>query len=477
MAPRVRLVAVEAHERPFALRLPFRFGLHTLTAATQAVVTATVETDAGTAVGHAAEVLLPKWFDKRPHLAPADNEAQLRASLRRAVEAYVAAGRLTAFGLFAETHRELVAAAAAVDDPALVADYGPALLDRAVLDALCRQQGCSFAEALRLNLPGLVPHAIAPDLAGADLRALLEMLRPLGSLHARHTVGLLDPLGDREGVEDGGDREDRDPDDGLPTTLPEVVRFYGCTHYKLKLSGDVGHDLARLRAIARVLDALPAYRVTLDGNEQYADLEPLLELWTRAEADPALARLVAATLLIEQPLSRDLALAVDVEPLSRRKPVIVDESDGPLDTFVTARARGYRGISSKSCKGLYRSVINAARCDAWNRRGEARHVLSAEDLVIQPGLSMQQDLALVATLGIGHVERNGHHYVRGLATCGDPEAAAYVQAHADLYTADPFARLRIEGGRLSTASTLAAPGLGTALRPDTRHDRAMAGLG
>ena len=41
--------------------------------------------------------------------------------------------------------------------------------------------------------------------------------------------------------------------------------------------------------------------------------------------------------------------------------------------------------------------------------------MSAEDLTTQAGLSVQQDLALVNLLGIRHVERNGHHYVNGMA--------------------------------------------------------------
>ena len=46
---------------------------------------------------------------------------------------------------------------------------------------------------------------------------------------------------------------------------------------------------------------------------------------------------------------------------------------------------------------------------------ERDYFMSAEDLTTQAGLSVQQDLALVNLLGIGHVERNGHHYVNGMA--------------------------------------------------------------
>ena len=50
------------------------------------------------------------------------------------------------------------------------------------------------------------------------------------------------------------------------------------------------------------------------------------------------------------------------------------------------------------------------------------------------GLSI--NLATVRALGIGHVERNGHHYVRGLAHCSAAERAAALRHHGDLYTGD-----------------------------------------
>jgi hypothetical protein len=63
-SPRIRLEQVERFERDFRLRLPFRFGVVTLTEGTQAAVRATVALEDGrTATGVAAETLAPKWFD------------------------------------------------------------------------------------------------------------------------------------------------------------------------------------------------------------------------------------------------------------------------------------------------------------------------------------------------------------------------------------------------------------------------------
>jgi hypothetical protein len=160
-------------------------------------------------------------------------------------------------------------------------------------------------------------------------------------------------------------------------------------------------------------------------------------------------------------------LSADLTGVSLGWPVIIDESDGLLDAFVHARACGYSGISSKTCKGVYRSLLNAARCVNWNaQEGRQRFFMSGEDLTVQAGLSVQQDLALVNVLGITHVERNGHHYVNGLASRPEAEQASFLKAHPDLYTQSHGAvRLNIQAGQIHLAST-ACVGFASAVLPD-----------
>ncbi len=172
-------------------------------------------------------------------------------------------------------------------------------------------------------------------------------------------------------------------------------------------------------------------------------------------------------LFIEQPIHRGEALRRDVSALSALKPVIIDESDASLDIFPKARALGYRGVSSKSCKGLYKSILNRARCQHWNgQAGEARYFMSGEDLTTQAGLSVQQDLALASLIGMSHIERNGHHYVNGLAAVPEAEQAAFLAAHASLYhRADGAVRLTIRNGKIELAS-LDRPGFAASAEPD-----------
>lgn len=462
-APRLRVREVALHERPVRLRLPFRFGVVTLTECPQAFAHVRIElADGRSTWGGAAELMAPKWFDKNLALSNDDNFDQLRSVLRLARDAYLAdASADTGFGHFARHHDAHQAACAARGLNPLLASYGPALLDRAIFDALCHANGLSFYRAMHANLAGLsARHA---QFGGVDWAAFLDALPPPAhTIAARHTVGLVDSITDADIAQP--------VNDGLPESLQQVVARYGHRHYKLKVGGCIDDDLARLRAIASVLDTIDGeVVVSLDGNEQYEAAEGVAELLARMQATPSLQRLYRAIAFIEQPIHRKTALQTDVRAIAALKPVIVDESDAELDAFVRARACGYTGISSKTCKGVYRSLLNAARCTAWNRESAgARYFMSGEDLTTQAGLAVQQDLALVNLLGITHVERNGHHYVNGMAALPQEEQHDFLAAHPDLYEHSHGAtRLRIRNGQLAIGS-LACVGYASAAQPD-RH--------
>jgi L-alanine-DL-glutamate epimerase-like enolase superfamily enzyme len=454
-APRLRIREIRRYEWPFRLRMPFRFGVITVTEGRQAVVRVRVATEGGKeAWGVAAESLAAKWFDKDPSWSDQQNMNQLRRALEIAERHYLANGLLTAFGHFAATYEAQLAAGAAEGLNPLVAGFGPALMDRAVLDALCRIESVSFSHAMKSNLPGIAPFGVAPDLAGFDFGSLLDGLAPAPRIALRHTVGLLDPITAADVAH--GDRVS----DGLPQTLKEVVATYRPRYFKLKVGGKLDADLDRLAAIARVLDRSPdPYFASLDGNEQYRSAEDVLALWQAMARTPSLHRLCASILFIEQPITRAAALDNDIRLLRAARPVIIDESDGTIDAFPRARALGYDGVSSKACKGFYKSVLNLARCRIWNEAGgENRYFLSGEDLTTLAGVSVQQDLALASLLGITHIERNGHHYIDGFAGRPDGEARAFLAAHPSLYHGqDGRIRLKIENGEIDIRS-LDCPG-------------------
>jgi hypothetical protein len=447
MPYRLSVRDISFFERPVTFARPFRFGAVVINATPQAFVRVEIEVEGkGRATGASAEFLVPKWFDKRPHLSPEETVEELRRSLLIARELYLAhSGFETAFGLHAACIGAQVEACAREDIPPLAAAYGPAEIDKAILDALLRCAGANFFDGMSSNIAG-VDARLSRDLDDADVSRFLAGRKRLERVAIRHTVGMDDKVEGEGGVAD-------------------IRENAGARYFKLKLNGDPQHDADRLTRIGKELATLPCdYRVTLDANEQYADLAALSSLVERLERDAALRPIAQTLLYIEQPMPRDITRQSPLGALARRD-FIVDEADDSYDAFPIARALGYRGISSKSCKGIYKSVINAARAAKWSASGE-KCFIAGEDLTCQAGLAVQQDLALGALIGVTHAERNGHHYVDGFGGTPAAEAAAFLAAHPDLYArGGNKIRLAIHDGDLLTGS-LTAAGFATSVHPD-----------
>jgi hypothetical protein len=449
-APLIHVREVAAFERIMPFIRPFRFGAVTVTSAPQAFVRVEVEVEGhGRARGIAAEMMMPKWFDKNPAKSPAETVADLRASLAHAACSYAdRAVSDTAFG----HHCSIIAGQDAwAEDrnlPALTANFGPALVDKAILDALLTAMHLGLSEGLRRNAPGLDDRH-TPDLDRAEIAGFLVDIQPSHSVAIRHTVGLLDDLEGADG-------------------LAEEIRRANLRYFKVKIGGDVAADLDRLRSVTALLTAeAPGFRATLDANEQYdaSRFANLLE----GLADPALRPLRDALFYIEQPFDRGTTFDAPLAATFLAHPLIIDESDGDYEAFPRAASLGYQGVSSKACKGLYKSLLNAARARAWNHREglDGWYFIAGEDLTCQAGLGVQQDTALAAVLGITHVERNGHHYVDGFGPASEDEAERFAAAHPQLYHRDGGRLgLSIRNGALPTASLLSAPGFASGAEPD-----------
>jgi hypothetical protein len=167
-------------------------------------------------------------------------------------------------------------------------------------------------------------------------------------------------------------------------------------------------------------------------------------------------------LYVEQPWHRRVALSAAIGELSRswpnRPPIIIDESDATLDSLPTALRLGYAGTSHKNCKGVFKSVLNAGLLAQRRAAGEPA-VLSGEDLGNVGPISLIQDLAAQAVLGVTSVERNGHHYFKGLAQFPAALQRHALTHHPDLFTSTPagWPRLDIRHGKISLGSVNAAP--------------------
>jgi L-alanine-DL-glutamate epimerase-like enolase superfamily enzyme len=255
-----------------------------------------------------------------------------------------------------------------------------------------------------------------------------------------HLVGGLDLL-HRHEVTDAFPRDD------LPNSLDDWIARDGVFCLKVKLRGrDLAWDLARTQEVARVYHAVQTTRrpdlpprpyLTADTNEQCESPEYMVEyLRTLAEQAP---QVYDELLYIEQPTERDLdAHRWDMRPLSRLKPVLIDESLSGVEDFQLAVDLGWSGIALKSCKCLSSDLLFVALAEL------ARIPYAVQDLT-NPSLALIESVGLAArTHPILGVEANARQFF--------PAANDLVATvHPDL--------CRVRNGMAGTAS-LRGAGLG-----------------
>jgi hypothetical protein len=432
------------------------------------VLAATIETDGKTQTGYSGDCLPPGWFDKSPDRDYAGQIEDMLEAIALAEAAFADALSSPAefFPAWQSAGHRSYDRAAQLGFTELLAAFGVSMLERAIIDAVCRAADVSFAVAVRDNLLGLKPGQVHRELAGCQVADWLPEY-PNTIVYVRHTIGLADPLTTAEIAP-----EDR-LNDGFPQALEEYVERTGVRYFKIKVSNQLDRDVDRLLTIARIVQRHRGrdYRVTLDGNEQYAGGEQFTDLIETLRSRPELATLADNTLVIEQPLERKIALdaahADSIRELSRFKPVIIDESDGTLDACAQALDVGYRGVSSKNCKGAIKSLLNAGLLWLRNDRGRRDDfVMTGEDLCSVGIVPTQADLCLAATLGLEHVERNGHHYHPGLCYLPQSQRDAALAAHGDFYALQHgIVSPHLVDGRFEISS-LQCIGFGFAVLPD-----------
>lgn len=446
-------------------RMPFRFGAVTIHAAAQATLQVRIETrDGVSAYGYAADFLSYKWFDKRPERSPQEGSADLIQSIEAAVVAFKDAGFSSAFAHWRDLHQGLERESLNRGYNRLGANFGVSMVERAIIDAIGRMTGQSFDRLLRGPLLGIDEQSVFAELKPGSLAAALPP-DPLARLSLRHTIGLVDPISAADvSIDDS-------LDDGFPETLEDYLKCDGINFLKVKVSGDTDADIIRLQQIwAAVEKHGQPVSLTLDGNEQYASIGQFAELMQAIRARPDLNAFYNSILFIEQPVERSAALGGALDRAALEiigKPLLIDEADGWTTAFEEAVACGYSGVSHKNCKGIFRSFLNNALAASWNESaGQKRYFLSAEDLSDLPTVSLQSDLASVASLGIPHVERNGHHYFRGLDHLSQSEQKAALLHHGDLYRQQSGTiGLDVKNGEIDISS-LQVPGFGFATPPN-----------
>lgn len=445
------------HVLPMQTRFPFQYGIASMTALPHLFATAEMVVNGTPVEGLASEGLPPKWFTKDPQTLFEQDLAEMLAVIQNAARIAENAAQQPVgyFGWWRDLYDEQSRWAGLRSQPPLLANLGVSLMERAVLDGLCKATTTPLHGLLMSDALGIELGAVRGELAGiTTAQALAE--EPLAQIALRHTIGLGDPL-----------RAEDSPhlDDGLPDTLEDSIRAYGLRYFKIKVSGRAEVDMPRLRVITEVLTAgCPhGFKATLDGNEQFTDLAAFREFYEMLRADAALAPLFENLLLIEQPLHRDHALKDDVAPALQSwqdgPGMIIDESDGSLDDLPRALGLGYNGTSHKSCKGIVKGLANAALLKIRAPQMKRPPILSGEDLANVGPVSMLQDLAMMSALGIPHVERNGHHYFRGLSMYPEELQTEALRCQPGFYRHHElgFPTLDVQDGMIDLTSVNAAP--------------------
>ncbi len=456
MRDRYRIVAATLFSEEVVTRIPFRYGIATMTRLPHVFLQIDLESHDRRARGLAADHLPPKWFTKDP-LASLDDEI---STMRKVIVHAASLVTGTTFDRVFDFWRELWTAqddwARRHGHPALLAHLGTSLVERAVIDAFCRIEGITFPEAVRGNHLGLRLGELDPTLP-ANWSGLLPE-QPLNTVTVRHTLGLADEIYERD--LDGNPAR---VDDGLPQSLEAAVKVYGLREFKIKFGGQWEQDAPRL---ARAFECLATHapedwRFSLDGNESFPDAESFRAYWQRLTAEPWLNAHLARLLFVEQPVGRLAALeaAADWSSWPDGPPILIDESDGDLDAVPRALDLGCAGSSHKNCKGVIKGILNRCRITAAAAASPGRtFLMSGEDLCNVAPVALPQDLVVQAVLGNGSVERNGHHYFRGLSMWPVAVRNAVLRAHPGLFNDEfGFCSLRIADGRLDLASVLRAP--------------------
>jgi L-alanine-DL-glutamate epimerase-like enolase superfamily enzyme len=169
----------------------------------------------------------------------------------------------------------------------------------------------------------------------------------------------------------------------LDTTLIPAIKRHGYRRFKLKLTGRENElDAARTIEVYRAAKAsgMPLVRISIDTNEANPSVESVLDYLERLKAADCDA--FDAVAYLEQPTHRDIRNhRFDWRPVTKHKPVLLDEGLTNLDVLAETRRQGYSGLALKTCKGHSMLLVSAA----WALKQGM--LISLQDLT-NPGIAL-----------------------------------------------------------------------------------------
>lgn len=408
----VRVVGTELYFLPVQTRVPLKFGSETLTSVTCARVAVTVQDRHGrTAVGWGETPLNVEWVWPSKTSYQCRHQITLDFCVRLAERwaEFPKSGHPLEIGhAFQQTalaeEIDKARADAAEDEklPLLAGLLCCSPFDIAVYDAYGKLHNKHAFETLNQEFCASdLAHFLESDAPEVNFQGQFPsdyLKRPRSeSMPAWHLVGGLDPL--------TADEVNGAPlDDGHPTVLGDWIDRDGLTCLKIKLRGiDYEWDYERLVRIGRIAEAHGVTHLTADFNCTVNDPAYVVVMMEQlAQSEPAIYDKI---LYIEQPFPYDLERhQIDVNAVSARKPLLMDESAHNWELVRLGRSLGWNGVALKTCKTLTGALLSLCWAKAHGM------CLMVQDLT-NPMLAQIPHLTLAAyTDTLRGVETNGMQF-------------------------------------------------------------------
>jgi len=231
--------------------------------------------------------------------------------------------------------------------------FGLALIERAIIDGLCRAWRISVREAVVQNRFGLDLGELCKPLQGSQPRDLLSPRLGKAGTALRLLV--------------------TDADCAAPDPLLAAIEQHAIARLSLSLTGEVDQDVGNLCTIANLIAASGRrLGVSLEGGGAFAQPGDLRRLFERLRENPLTHRLAPAIEFIEQPFPVDAtftnaAVAVFAE-WPERPPMLVDEADENAPDASRALEWGYSGAVFRGARGLIPAIAFACLLGARRER-------------------------------------------------------------------------------------------------------------
>src|SRR5262249_9197714 len=145
----------DIHRVELRTRMPFKYGIATMTETPHVFVRLWVQADGKPSVGIAADHLPPKWFTKNPEQALSGEISEMLRVVRRGVARAAGMKDASRFDLWRRHYKAMAHWGLREGLPPLLTQFGASLVERATIEAVCRTLDQSFADVLRSNQFGI----------------------------------------------------------------------------------------------------------------------------------------------------------------------------------------------------------------------------------------------------------------------------------------------------------------------------------